>query len=131
MFFPVLIMMIFMKNQSVIFVIIIYYHNYSFKHLTRLSVYTKAFRDDISLTLRTSTSCRNLPETDIKASWGHSWNQSITVPLTMAGNLRDLIRRVDPTGEKHSTIFNCRRTYKFPVIKKLFKRNVHSKLSIV
>lgn len=57
-----------------------------------------------------STSERNLELTDIKASSGHSWNQSMLVQLTMAGNLRARTRSVDPTGEKHSTTLSWRRT---------------------
>ena len=57
-----------------------------------------------------STSERNRELTDIRASCGHSWNQSILVQLTMAGNFRLLTLRVVPTGEKHSTTFSCLRT---------------------
>lgn len=31
----------------------------------------------------------------------------IEVQFTKAGNLRDLTRSTDPTGEKHRTTFNC------------------------
>lgn len=34
----------------------------------------------------------------------------IQVEFTKAGNLRDRILKVEPTGEKQSTTFNCRRT---------------------
>ena len=50
-----------------------------------------------------STSSRKRLLTDINASSGHSWNQSILVQLVMAGNLRLLTRSVLPTGEKHNT----------------------------
>lgn len=50
-----------------------------------------------------STSDRNLELTEMRASSGHSWNQSMLVQLTMAGNLRALTLSVVPTGEKHST----------------------------
>ena len=46
---------------------------------------------------------RNLRDTDTKASLGHSWNQSVLVVLMRAGNLRLLLRRVLPCGEKHNT----------------------------
>jgi hypothetical protein len=62
------------------------------------------------LTGKTSNSSRNRFDTDISASWGHSWNQFIAVQLMMAGNFRARTRKVDPTGEKHSTTFNWRRT---------------------
>ena len=55
------------------------------------------------LTSMSSTSERNLVLTEVRASSGHSWNQSILVQLTMAGNFRLRIRSVEPTGEKHST----------------------------
>ena len=48
-----------------------------------------------------STSWRNLKLTDSSASCGHSWNQSIAVQFTTAGNF--LLRTLSllPTGEKH------------------------------
>jgi len=55
------------------------------------------------LTAKTSRSFKNLDETEIRASLGHSWNQSIEEQLVRAGNLRDRILKVDPTGEKHKT----------------------------
>ena len=54
-------------------------------------------------TVMSSTSERNLELTDIRASCGHSWNQSIQVQLTTAGNLRPRTLNVVPTGEKHNT----------------------------
>ena len=45
--------------------------------------------------------------TDIRASVGHSWNQSIQVQLTRAGNFLPLTRKVLPTGEKQRITFNC------------------------
>lgn len=48
-------------------------------------------------------SSRNLLLTDTRASSGHSWNQSMAVQLTMAGNLLARTRRVEPTGEKQRT----------------------------
>ena len=53
------------------------------------------------------SSFMNLMETDIRASSGHSWNQSMQVQLTIAGNFLPLILKVLPTGEKQSTTFNC------------------------
>jgi len=64
----------------------------------------------VLLTGKTSTSSRNRLDTDTSASWGHSWNQFIAVQLMMAGNFRARIRKVDPTGEKHSTTLSWRRT---------------------
>jgi len=55
------------------------------------------------LTVSSSTSLRKRWLTDISASSGHSWNQSILVLFVTAGNLRLLIRRVLPTGEKQRT----------------------------
>ena len=46
---------------------------------------------------------KNVRLTDLSASSGHSWNQSICVQLTTAGNLRPRTRNVEPTGEKQST----------------------------
>lgn len=46
-------------------------------------------------------SSRNLLLTDTRASSGHSWNQSMAVQLTTAGNLLARTRSVEPTGEKH------------------------------
>ena len=51
-----------------------------------------------------SISSRNLPATPIKASLGHSWNQSIEVQLIIPGNLLALTLKISPTGEKHSAI---------------------------
>lgn len=59
------------------------------------------------LTGKAFSSSKNFIDTDTKASCGHSWNQFIDVQLIKAGNFLDLTRRVDPTGEKHSTTFNC------------------------
>uniref|UniRef100_A0A1I8JGD9 CCHC-type domain-containing protein n=1 Tax=Macrostomum lignano TaxID=282301 RepID=A0A1I8JGD9_9PLAT len=50
-------------------------------------------------------------ETDTKASLGHSWNQSIDVQLTTAGNLRARTRSVVPTGLKHRITFRVLRTF--------------------
>lgn len=63
---------------------------------------------DCRLTWTCSTSCRNLRLTDSSASCGHSWNQSMAVQLTTAGNF--LLRTLSllPTGEKHSA--TCRTT---------------------
>lgn len=55
-------------------------------------------------------SCKNLTETETRASCGHSWNQLMAVLLVMAGNLRERTRSVEPTGEKQSTTFSWRRT---------------------
>ena len=48
----------------------------------------------------TSSSLRNLMDTDISASCGHSWNQSMQVQLMTAGNFLPRTRRVDPTEGK-------------------------------
>ena len=50
-----------------------------------------------------STSERKRLLTEMSASSGQGWNQSMLVQFTMAGNLRLLTLRVVPTGEKHST----------------------------
>lgn len=55
------------------------------------------------LTSMSGVSSRNLLLTDTRASSGHSWNQSMAVQLTTAGNLLALTRRVEPTGEKQRT----------------------------
>lgn len=60
--------------------------------------------DQSTITLLTSifsTSWRNLKLTDSSASCGHSWNQSMAVQFTTAGNF--LLRSLSllPTGEKH------------------------------
>lgn len=49
-----------------------------------------------------STSPRNLLDTDLSASSGHFWNQSMVVQFTSPGNLRALTLRFSPTGLKHS-----------------------------
>lgn len=66
-------------------------------------MYTVHVYSSVFYTLISSTSDRNLELTDMSASCGHSWNQSIQVQLTIAGNLRLLILSVVPTGEKHKT----------------------------
>ena len=77
---------------------------YTYIHNTCiLSWYYTENTSMIWLTLMRSTSDRNLELTEMRASSGHSWNQSILVQLTMAGNLRALTLSVVPTGEKHST----------------------------
>ena len=48
-------------------------------------------------------SAKKRPLTEMSASSGHSWNQSMDVQLVTAGNFRLRTRRVEPTGEKHST----------------------------
>lgn len=55
------------------------------------------------LTSMSGVSSRNLLLTDTRASSGHSWNQSMAVQLTTAGNLLARTRRVEPTGEKQRT----------------------------
>ena len=55
-----------------------------------------------------SVSERKRALTDTSASSGHSWNQSMEVQLTTAGNFLALTLRVEPTGEKHR--MTCRRT---------------------
>lgn len=52
------------------------------------------------LTSMSFVSSRNLLLTDMSASSGHSWNQSMAVQFTKAGNLLARTRRVEPTGEK-------------------------------
>ena len=54
-----------------------------------------------------ASSLMNLIDTDMRASSGHSWNQSMQVQLMMAGNFLPRTLRVLPTGEKHSTTFSC------------------------
>lgn len=49
-----------------------------------------------------STSPRNLFDTDLSASKGHFWNQSIVVQFTNPGNLRAFTLRFSPTGLKHN-----------------------------
>lgn len=53
-----------------------------------------------------STFWRNLKLTDSRASCGHSWNQSMAVQLTTAGNF--LLRSLSllPTGEKQRTTWS-------------------------
>ena len=87
------------------------FHN-SFPPLPIFNQHDVSFLHSPSNTLTgiSSTSERNRELTDIRASCGHSWNQSILVQLTMAGNLRLLTLRVVPTGEKHSTTYSCLRT---------------------
>ena len=50
-----------------------------------------------------SASLRKRLDTERKASSGHSWNQSMLVQFTIAGNFRARTLRVEPTGEKHNT----------------------------
>ena len=63
------------------------------------------------LTGSSSLSSRNRLLTDTSASSGHSWNQSILVQLTTAGNFLLLTRSAFPTGEKHNT--TCRQRVAF------------------
>ena len=58
----------------------------------------------VQLTVK-SASSKNLADTEIKASSGHSWNQLILVQLVKAGNFLLRMRRVAPTGEKHKTTY--------------------------
>ena len=51
-----------------------------------------------------SISFKKLSATDNNASYGHGWNQSITVQLTNAGNYLALLLKLSPTGEKHNAI---------------------------
>lgn len=53
------------------------------------------------LTGMSSVSSRKRALTDTRASSGHSWNQSMAVQLTTAGNFLARTRRTEPTGEKH------------------------------
>jgi hypothetical protein len=46
-----------------------------------------------------STDSKKFLETLKRASYGHSWNQSMTVQLTKAGNYLTLLL-ISPTGEK-------------------------------
>jgi len=62
-----------------------------------------------SVTLGTSD--RKRPATEISASCGHGWNQSMTVLLMSAGNWRARIRNLSPTGEKQSTTCRNFRTW--------------------
>lgn len=64
------------------------------------------------LTSTASVSCRKRRLTDSRASRGHSWNQSIAVQLTMAGNLLLRTRSLLPTGEKHSATWGAQRKEK-------------------
>jgi hypothetical protein len=57
-----------------------------------------------------STCARKRRPTLCSASLGQGWNQSMTVQLTSAGNLRARVRRSSPTGEKASTTWRCCRT---------------------
>ena len=63
-----------------------------------------------TLTPSSSTSSKNLLLTDTRASSGHSWNQSMHVQLTTAGNFLLRTRSVVPTGEKQRTTLSMRRT---------------------
>mmetsp|Transcript_8548 Transcript_8548/g.20512 ORF Transcript_8548/g.20512 Transcript_8548/m.20512 type:complete len:295 (-) Transcript_8548:834-1718(-) len=58
----------------------------------------------------TSTPSRKRVATEIRASAGHGWNQLITVQLVIAGNLRQRIRKAEPTGDMHNTVWRFRRT---------------------
>mmetsp|Transcript_31700 Transcript_31700/g.46427 ORF Transcript_31700/g.46427 Transcript_31700/m.46427 type:complete len:246 (-) Transcript_31700:88-825(-) len=53
---------------------------------------------------------RNRWATEISASLGHSWNQSMAVQLISPGNLRARVRRVSPTGLMASTTCRFART---------------------
>ena len=56
-------------------------------------------------------SSKNLADTELRASNGHSWNQSIQVQLVTAGNFLLLTLNVEPTGEKHNTTYNTIQNY--------------------
>jgi len=53
-----------------------------------------------------SISDKNLLATPTSASLGQAWNQSIEVALIRPGNLRALILKLSPTGEKHNMSLN-------------------------
>mmetsp|Transcript_71404 Transcript_71404/g.190328 ORF Transcript_71404/g.190328 Transcript_71404/m.190328 type:complete len:208 (-) Transcript_71404:2784-3407(-) len=57
-------------------------------------------RSGASASPKISVSVKNLRATDNSASSGQGWNQSITVHVTKAGNLRARARIASPTGEK-------------------------------
>ena len=61
-----------------------------------------------------STSWRKRKLTDSRASCGHSWNQSMAVQLTMAGNFLLRTLSVLPTGEKQRA--TCRTREKVSVV---------------
>lgn len=77
----------------------------SLDYSTHNYIYAPYTHDSCKLTVSSSDSAcsRNRYDTERRASSGHSWNQSMLVQLTMAGNFRDRTLRVDPTGEKQST----------------------------
>lgn len=75
-------------------------------------------------TLIPGISSMNLLLTDSRASCGHSWNQSMAVQLTMAGNFRALTRSVEPTGEKHKMICRDEEKQKREGEKKRLKHNM-------
>ena len=56
------------------------------------------------------TSCRKRPATEMSASCGQGWNQSMAVLLMSAGKLRARMRNLSPTGLKQSTTCSRRRT---------------------
>ena len=63
----------------------------------------KSETDSFNSVGTSSISFKNRRDTLWSASWGQSWNQSIDVQLTRAGNFRALTRNFVPTGEKHRT----------------------------
>ena len=54
----------------------------------------------------TSISFRNFLATASRASFGHSWNQSMVQQFTREGNCRSRSRNASPIGDRHSTM--CR-----------------------
>ena len=59
--------------------------------------------DAVGSSFPTSMSDRKYLATEVRASSGHSANQSIVQQLTREGNMRSRCRNASPTGEKQST----------------------------
>ena len=57
-----------------------------------------------------SMSSRNFFETEVSASSGHGWNQSMTTQLTSAGKRRVRTLIASPMGEKHRMTCRLSRT---------------------
>ena len=80
---------------------------------------------------RTSSACSSICAssrkrwaTEISASRGHAWNQSIVVQLVSAGNLRQRTRNALPTGEKQRTTWRFERTFSMKYSQQLSRESI-------
>lgn len=72
------------------------------------------------LTSMSSVFCRKRKLTDSRACCGHSWNQSMAVQFTMAGNFLLRTLSLVPTGEKQRVTWEGRRVGRTKKVSKMY-----------